>query len=225
MLASGPSRCVNCLLLACAIASLALAASCGYAGSGPPQDPPADPNVVSLNPQDWKILYGAGTPSNPSADPEGAWAFEFPTGGGSVNYVQVPFQATMALHMVTITFKVESNAAQYTVLDPGDHLPATFHIFFEQKGDNLSSADGRWWADEGGYNLGSRDGQVEVISVPLTSDQWSNVYGKQDPQAFSAALANVGWFGVTFGGQDFWGHGVGVASGSAKFIMINYVVD
>jgi hypothetical protein len=61
--------------------------------------------------------------------------------------------------------------------------------------------------------------------VPLTPDQWSNVFGQRDSQSFYAALANVGWIGVTFGGQYFWGHGVALASGSAKYILVGFQVN
>jgi uncharacterized protein YndB with AHSA1/START domain len=166
-------------------------------------------------------------PPYPSADIEGAWSFEFPSSatGGHVNYVQTPFRATTPPHNVSITFKVESSGAQYVVLDPGDHPPATFYLFFEQRGDDLSSADGRWWSHTGGYNLGSQDGLVLTITVPFTPDGWSNVYGQQDAQAFSAALANIGWIGVTFGGQYFRGHGVALGGGSAKFILVDFKVN
>jgi hypothetical protein len=41
------------------------------------------------------------------------------------------------------------------------------------------------------------------FSVPLIPDQWSNVDGQRDAQSFYSALANVGWIGVTCGGQYF----------------------
>jgi hypothetical protein len=64
-----------------------------------------------------------------------------------------------------------------------------------------------------------------MIVVPVTFYQWTNVDGQQDALAFSAALENIGWIGVTFGGQDFAGHGVALVSGTAKFILIDYKVD
>jgi hypothetical protein len=181
---------------------------------------------VSLAPQDWHIYYSAGLPDNPSADTEGAWSFNFPSSqnGGHVNYVQTPFNATTILHYVSITFKVEAATPLYQVLDPGDHPPATIHLFFEQRGDNLREANGRWWAQTGAYNLGSRDNETITLIVPLTPDQWSNVYGQQNQQAFYDALGNVGWIGLTCGGQYFWGHGVNLGSGSAKFVLIDFHV-
>ena len=126
---------------------------------------------------------------------------------------------------MVVTFRVESTEAQYVVIDPTDKLPATVRLFFEQRGDNLQDPNGRWWAQSSMYDLGSQDGQTLTITVPLTYEEWSNVYGKYNAQAFSEALKNVGWVGMTFGGQFFAGHGVAVSSGSAKYILIAYNVD
>jgi hypothetical protein len=210
---------------AAVLALLSCLVGCAFAG--PPNIPPQTANAVSLNSQDWYIYYSAGLPPHPSADIKGAWSFDFPSSvtGGHVNYVQTPFNATTTPHNVSVTFRVESSAPQYEVLDPGDHPPATVHLFIEQQGDNLSSANGRWWADPSYYNLGSQDGGTISFNVPLTADKWSNVYGHQDGEAFSAALRNIGWVGLTYGGQYFWGHGVALAGGNAQFILIDYHIN
>src|SRR6266568_2033686 len=98
---------------------------------------PGPANVLSLDPQHWYILHSLEEPSHPSHDSMGAWSFEFPKTqlGGHVNYVETRFNATMVLHNVTITFKIESDLPEYRVIDPGDHLPATVHLFFEQRND------------------------------------------------------------------------------------------
>ena len=193
----------------------------------PPNIRPQEPNVVSLAPQNWYIYYSAGLPLNPSADTDGAWSFNFPSSenGGHVNYMQTPFNTTTILHNVSITFRVESSAPRYDVLDSTDIPPPTIHLFFEQRGDDLRSPNGRWWAYASGYNLGSRDGETVTYQVPLTSDQWSNVYGHQDPQAFADTLANIGWIGLTCGGQYFWGHGVALGGGNARFVLIDFHVN
>ncbi|HLW97921.1 MAG TPA: hypothetical protein VKR82_04695 [Candidatus Acidoferrales bacterium] len=210
-----------------ALSLLSYLTGCGY--TAPPDIRPREPNVISLDPQDWYIFYSAGLAPHPSPDSEGAWSFQFPSSetGGHVNYVQTPFNATTTPQSLTITFKVESDAPQYVVLDPGDHPPATFHLFFEQRNDDLKDPNGRWWADSSPviYYLGSQDGQTLTFVAPLTPDIWGNVVGEKDPQAFSVALANIGWIGVTFGGQFFAGHGVALSGGSAKFILVNFSVD
>jgi hypothetical protein len=212
------------------LGALALASLGGFAGCGvepPPNVRPLEANAVSLDPRNWYVFYSAEMPSHPTADPTGAWSFEFPKeqSGGHVNYVQTPFNATTALHNLTIAFRVESDAPQYAVKDPGDSLPATFHVFFEQQDDNLAEPDGRWWAQPSKYDLGSQDNTTVTIVVPLTPDQWTNVYGQRDATSFYAALNNVGWIGVTFGGQKFFGHGVALSGGSARYILVDLAVD
>lgn len=211
-----------------ALSLLTFLTGCGLVtSSAVPDIPPQQPNVVSLDPQNWYIFYSAGMPPHPSPDAEGAWSFEFPSAntGGHVNYVQTPFNATTTPSGVTVTFKVESTAAQYVVIDPTDKPPATVRLFFEQKADDLTNPNGRWWAQASMYDLGSQDGQTLTITVPLTSDQWGNVDGKFDAQAFAAALQNIGWVGMTFGGQYFAGHGVALSGGTAKYILVAYNVN
>ena len=210
------------------VVSILLGYSCSaLTGCGiqpPPDIVPAQANVVSLDPQNWYIYYSSGTPAHPLADADGAWSFGFPV-SGHVNYVQTPFNTTTALHNVTVTFKVESDAPDYRVVDASDIPPATVHVFFEQKNDDLIEPGGRWWAGASLYNLGSQDNTTITLVLPLTPDQWSDVYGEHDAQSFYAALANVGWVGVTCGGQYFWGHGVGLNSGSAKYVLIDLQVN
>jgi len=213
------------------IAPLALVwliALAGCVGLQPPPDiRPQKPNVASLDPQDWYIYYSAQMPSHPYADPEGVWSFEFPGigAGGHVNYVQTPFNATVPLHNVSMTFRVESKTPQYQVIDPGDIPPATVHLFFEQQHDDLSNPTGRWWASASQYNFGSQDNTTTTFVVPLTSDQWTDVNGHSDSQSFHAALQNIGWIGLTCGGQRFFGHGVALTRGSAKYVLIDLTIN
>jgi hypothetical protein len=210
-----------------ALTLVSLSCLTGCAISPPPNVRPEEVNVASLDPQNWYIYYSAEMSSHPSADPKGAWSFEFPSSevGGHVNYVQTPFNATTTLHNVTAIFRIESDTPRYKVMDSSDILPATVHIFFEQQNDDLVDPNGRWWATASLYNLGSQDNTTITFVVPLTPDQWSNVHGKRDPNSFYAALGNVGWIGMTFGGQSFFGHGVALTSGSAKYILVDLNVN
>jgi hypothetical protein len=199
---------------------------CGY-NDGPPGSKPLQQNIVSLDPQQWYVLYSAGLSSHPSTDPNGAWSFEFPkaSSGGHVNYLETPFQANVTLHNITAAFRVISNDPQYFVVDPSDHLPATCRLMIEQQNDDLRDPNGRWWANASIYNLGSQDNQIVSYTIPLTSDQWTNVDGERDATALANAVSNIGWVGITFGGQYFAGHGVAIGGGSAKFVLISYDVD
>ncbi len=202
-----------------------LLTGCGYAGV--PGVPVQAPDVVSQDPQDWFILHGAHMPLHPSSNSEGAWSFDFPSAqaGGAVSYVETRFHPTQTPQSVTIVFRVDSDDPQYVVLDPTDIPPATTRLMIEEQNDDFSDPNGRWWADASIYNLGSQDGQTLSFTVPLTYDQWTNVNGQKDAQAFSAFLQNLGWVGMTFGGQYFAGHGVAISSGSATYTLINYTVD
>lgn len=103
-----------------------LICSLGCAGYsiGPPSVPPSQPNVISLDPRDWYILYSAGMAAHPSPNAAGVWSFPFPS-AGHVNYIQTPFTAATIPHSVSLTFRVDSTAPQYEVIDPNDVLPAT----------------------------------------------------------------------------------------------------
>lgn len=225
-----------------ALALLAAAAGCALVGSqvDPPPDPKAlQPNVVSLDPQQWYILYSGGMPAHPSADPEGAWSFEFPMAPdptcqaapcGHLNYVETPFNNTGDPESITVSFEVQSDNAVWTAFS--DNLPATCRIMIETEGDDLRSADGRFWADGVGvplqidpFNLGTQPVQYASFTIPLVPASWTNVFGQVDPQGFADLLTNWGWTGITFGGQDAAGHGNAVVSGSAKFILLDYKVN
>lgn len=192
----------------------------------PSTTPPLAPSIqVSQQASNWSLLYGSGTPSHPTSLATG-WEFAFPVGSGSVNYVTVPFEAAHPIlgRTLVATFVVESTNAVYVPAN-GTDGPPSMHLYMQRQGDNLS-AQGvyqyyRWWCANG-YDLGAKDNQVVAISCPLVSTSWTSVYGQQDAAEFAAALSNLAYVGVTFGGSDGYGHGVYLAQGSATFTMLSY---
>lgn len=223
---------ISCLGVLTLLASLVLTA-CG-GSSGPPDVNAAQAGVVSLNPQSWYILYGADMPDHPSPSSAGAWSMTLPGEPGSINYVQTPYtpaslpNSTASLPTeVSITFRIDSSSgAVYNgEVDPAAVDPATFHLFLERQGDDFTQDYYRWWADTGGYVLGSKDNSVVTIEVPLTPDKWSSVYGHHDSAEFAATLKNLAWVGITFGGDNFWGHGVNMLGGTATFTLIDFRVE
>ena len=63
------------------------------------------------------------------------------------------------------------------------------------------------------------------MTVKLSPDQWTNVVGKRSSWGFAKTRKNMGNIGVTFGGGCFFGHGVNVSGGSARFIMTRFELN
>jgi len=201
-----------------------------FAGCGKERVPsvsPAKPDYVSLNSTAWYIMYSGGMPQHPFPAQDAAWSMPLPTAPGSVHYVQTPFQSSFAPKMITITFRLNSSqdAAYNGLVDPDAGDPATFHLFLERQGDDLTKECYRWWSKDGGYTLGSEDNSVVTIQVPLTSDRWTDVDGNHNEEEFNRTLNNLAWVGMTFGGRRYWGHGVNMAFGSADFVLLDFRLE
>lgn len=211
-----------------AVVCCALVAGCG-GGQLVPDTPPASANRVSLQPQEWHIMHSQGMSGHPSlpSGAGGAWSIRLPDRPNSLHYVQTPFRSTLTLHRVLITFRVESSAnANYNgKVDPAAWDPATFHIFLQRRGDDLRKEHYRWWASKGVYVLGSRDNTVVTIEVPLDYREWTNVQGHTNETEFNNTLNDLGWVGLTFGGSNFFGHGVNMNAGQASFVLLDYRID
>jgi hypothetical protein len=198
---------------------LTVLAGCG--GNAVPNIQPKAPNSISLDAKDWYFMYGSGTSAHP--DPAGsAWAFNIPNSTGSIHYLQTPARLTAMPKSLSVTFKVDASAAVYNgAVDASDTNPATMHLFLERQADDLTKEFYRWWADVR-YEFGSKDNQTVTITVPMTFDHWTSVFGRHDDAEFGDTLNNLAFVGLTFGGNSFAGHGVNMASGSASLVLLDY---
>ena len=68
------------------------------------------------------------------------------------------------------------------------------------------------------------------MSSSLTDlSQWTSVFGEKANASASAtagfkqAMANLGNVGFAFGGGCFYGHGVRVNGGGARFVVTSYI--
>jgi hypothetical protein len=104
--------------------------------------------------------------------------------------------------------------------------PASVRPFIWSNGNSFTEFD-RWWSNPA--NLPLEPGSA-TLTVRLEADQWSSVNGKfgnADAAAragFANALKNVSSLGLTFGGGCFFGHGINVQGGSARFAIVSYQV-
>jgi hypothetical protein len=63
------------------------------------------------------------------------------------------------------------------------------------------------------------------MTVEIAPDQWTNVEGERSRSGFTEILKNMGNIGLTFGGGCFFGHGVNVSGGTARFIMTRFELN
>ncbi len=134
---------------------------------------------------------------------------------------------------MTIQTQVLSGIPTYNYnLEPGNTCvyPAHVRLYFERRGDNGRKEFYRWWSlDPASYQLDT--GGLLTISVPLIPSAWSSVYGKRGDYdssvtaEFFAAMADPMEVGMTFGGGCFYGHGVNVSGGTAKFTVYGFTAQ
>jgi hypothetical protein len=194
----------------------------------------------------WNIQYSPSMPSDPTMGGPGIWYFDFPTDPNypacipnpdvnckSVGYVTDSYSGPVT-HSVSMTFQIVTTGAPFFnyVMESDNTCttPATVRLFVERKNDDFSQEFYRWWANPIGYELQPTSGNV-TMTVPLTPDQWSSVYGKGGSYdattraGFQDVLSNLGRAGMTFGGGCFFGHGVNVSGGTARFVLISYTIS
>ena len=192
----------------------------------------------------WRIQYSPSMPADPTAGGPGVWYLDFPTDPNypgcilnsncdSLNYVTTSYSGP-APNSVSMTFQIlTTGAPTFNYAMDSDNTcttPATVRLFLERRNDNFSAEFYRWWANPTAYDLQPTSGNM-TLTVPLAPDQWSSVYGKAgnyDATAragFQDAVTDLERVGMTFGGGCFFGHGVNVSGGTARFVLIDYTVS
>jgi hypothetical protein len=109
--------------------------------------------------------------------------------------------------------------------------PSTARLFFQRKGDDMTAAKEfyRWWSDPVAFVLAQSSGVL--LGASLVPSQWKSVLGKKgDASAeaaagFQQAADDVQAIGLTFGGGCFYGHGVFVTGGTARFVLKTFTID
>lgn len=175
--------------------------------------------AVSMKAKDWNIAYSSGMPPHPTQDASGGWHFDW---DGEVHYVLVPF-STPAVRptVLEMSFRVATTGDVKFHPTQGE-VAANFRPMIERQGDDMVSEFGRFWSNQVFHTL-STDNLTHTLTVPLTGDHWTSVYGHNDGHELKNLLSNLGYVGITFGGQ-FFGHGVFVEGGTARFELNSYTL-
>ena len=195
---------------------------------------PAHAEKLTLSPQAWSIRYSQGMPSNPSLA-ESGWSLDFPRGTDckkkqdcpGVHYVITPYRKLRLENSTLIT--------KFQIMTQGEvrfnyrleasntcSSPATVRAFLQRADDDLYAANGRFWSNPIATILAPGN---FTMAIKLHPDQWTNVEGQHDRAGFEALLGKIGNVGLTFGGGCFFGHGVNVEGGSARFIMNSFAIQ
>ena len=192
---------------------------------------------VSMKAGDWDILYSYGMPARPIGANVG-WFFSFPEGRDkcvskkdancpSVHYVTTKYTGTINKGAVIhIEGKIEADpdVVWNYHFEKANlcNAPANTHVMLQIKNDDLIASDGRYWGSPVGLTLVKGP---FTLSIPLTEGNWTNVDGGFNKDGFDKVLKNMGNVGFTFGGGCFFGHGVSVSGGKAKFYVTSFTIN
>lgn len=213
-----------------ALALFIIVLTLGGCNDGVAPPPPATGNksggeLISGN---WQFQYSQGVPSAPTKA-AGGWHFDFPKADGVHYLVTGSNGLAPGMKQIVLKYEITTNdndltfeyktAANNTCESP----KANVSLYFQRKGDDLSGqgayANYRFWSRPLLSEL--KAGPAE-LAVPLTPDNWINVWGQQ--YDLTGALSNLQAIGMTFGGGCFAGHGVYVSGGTARFTATSYQV-
>jgi hypothetical protein len=189
--------------------------------------------IVPMNAQAWSILYSPGMPLHPTPLRGGGWFFNFPTGSNSVHYILAAVNVVASSYVnADISVTTTGTPTFPYGLQPDNTCvyPASVRFLLQESGDDLSGKNGkeyfRWWSNSVAYKVAP--GRAN-LRAPLTDrSQWTSVLGEKANASaaaaagFERAIANLGHVGFAFGGGCFYGHGVRVSDGGARFAVTGY---
>jgi len=192
----------------------------------------ATADQISLDPKAWDIRFSYGMPGHPNAEGSG-WAFDFPEGTNctvkkgcpGVHYVTTKYTKPIeADSILVISFKVEAESD--TVFNfklekdnTCDKPSASVRALLQRANDDLYGADNRFWSNPISVVLANGE---YTMTMRLSPDQWTNVEGERSGAGFAKTLKRVDNIGLTFGGGCFFGHGVSVNGGTARFLLTRF---
>lgn len=211
----------------------------------PPPPPPSSHVVVSLAPSIWEIEHRIAPNEHPTTTSTGSFTFPIKQYGVEWNnYLDIwywnhnpaTYLNISLSHYLTVTFNIKTVGQPTWRYDSAPNntcvSPAKVRPFFAVSENDVHYNDtGRWWSNPTAFQLDTlpvNANQTITFTIPLTPDSWSDVNGEfgnfnvNTIAQFAATKARVAELGFTFGGGCFFGHGVSVQGGTARFELIDY---
>jgi len=184
---------------------------------------------ISMDSDDWHFLFGRGMPPHPTAHGPNQWLFAFPAieSRGVLSYLMHPtprgrIEASALYAKIEIVTDGPVEFDHYTESHNTSAFPAHARFMIQRKDQLTTHEFDRWWSREIAVKL---EAGVHEMRVPITPELWSSVYGKVGNsseaalEGFYRALKETDQIGFTFGGGNYFGHGVRVKNGTATFIL------
>lgn len=183
---------------------------------------------LSLETNQWQTI--STPPRFPlENDGGGHLMFDFPA-NGAINYLYTFLSPQTIAGTLSVSVQITtSGPVVFNMAQPGNTCvtpPSVRPMIWAHK--NSWDEFARWWSNPTGYALANG---VAELSIPLTADRWSSVFGKfgnADAWAlrgFTSALGNVSSLALSFGGGCYFGHGVYVQGGRAQFALLKYQIQ
>lgn len=203
-----------------------LLAACGSSNNPPPPSPPPPPATS------WHITQSSQPPPVVSAD-----GFDFPLAANAntkwVSYFELPFTTDISrLTSISVTYTLTGDNPVFDHSTPNNVStgPAAIYVMLHRAGDNMTGqgdyAYYRWFGpilkSPPVYPL---ELGTHTITLPLNDLlSWASLADQQQ-EWFDLTRSNMGSIGVTFGGGDFYSHGICVTSGAAHFHLDGYSIQ
>jgi hypothetical protein len=210
----------------------------------------ANPSLSLKGPQ-WKI-YNFPITQPPFKYTDVGHATTIPTGGVSFDFPDANAGEYAAILLTTYNvpltgqmsakINVVASSATFAFNPNGGPTPSNVRLFFQTTNNAgadpgpFATSEGKgswtytdfWWSNPTSYNLANGGTTLTVAFNPALWSDWNGQKGNVDAQttaAFYAALQNVKYVGLSFGGGDFFENGVGVSSGSATFQLTDFTIS
>ncbi len=181
--------------------------------------------IIPLNSRGWTTFGIQPVPLINVGD--GSLTFDFPTveSANNIGYLYTTKVPKLPKVLTTLSMMMRVDTVGPVVFD--------FHTEPWTTGTAPSTArpyseNNRWWSNPTAYVLAPGSA---YLSVPLTPDAWSNVNGKFGTYdavtlaGWNDAISHITAVGLTFGGGDFYSHGVFVTGGTATFSLLDYRLE
>jgi hypothetical protein len=215
------------------VLGLLLLAVCNDNVSSPASAPRS--TIGLLNAQAWSILYSPGMPPHPTPRAGKGWYFDFPTDPNSVHYALAAVNSVASSYVNADILVTTTGTPVFVYNLQTDNTciyPAHVRFVLQENGDDLSGTNGkqyfRWWSNSVTYQLAS--GPANLMASLTDLSQWTSIFGEKANASaaamagFKQAIANLESVGFSFCGGCFYGHGVRVSGGGARFALTSYKV-